>query len=68
MLHKFRISTVFGLGSWKKTCVVFAIKKPYLLILDFVSTWILNILHYLDCGRTWTEFQKFRTGSGSENT
>jgi len=52
----------------EKNCVIFVIKKMFMFnFLDFIWTWILNFLNLLDYDWTWTEFQKFRTGSGSQN-
>ena len=52
----------------EKNCDVFVIKKQYFVnISDIIWNWILNFLTFLDYGWTWTEFQKFRTGSGLQN-
>jgi len=48
----------------EKKCVIFVIKKFYVVnVLDYIWTWILNLLNFLGYGWTWTEFLKFRTGS-----
>jgi len=54
----------------EKNCVIFVIKKLYFVnFFDFIWTWTFNFKTFrlLDCGWTWTEFWKFRTGSGSQN-
>ena len=52
----------------EKICVIFVIKKLYFAnFLYFIWTSISNFFHFLDYGWTWTEFQNFRTGSGSHN-
>jgi len=52
----------------EKNCDVFVINKLYFVnILDFISTWILNFFTFLDYGWTWTHFEIFSTGPGSQN-
>ena len=66
LLHKFKVRIRTEL--MEKNCIIFAIKELYFLnFLDYIWTAILNFLNFLDYGWTWTEFSKFRTGSGSQN-
>ena len=65
MLHKFKIRTGFGPSQLKRIAQFLLLK--ICILLNF-WTWIFNFLKFLDYGWTWTEFQKFRTGSGSQNT
>jgi len=40
-----------------ENCAIFVIKKLFLLIfLDFIWTWILNVLNILDYDWTWINF------------
>ena len=38
-------------------------KLYFVYFLDFIWTWIFNLLNFLDYGWTWTEYSKFRFGS-----
>jgi len=37
------------------------------IFLNFIWTWAFHLKNILDCGWTWTEFKKFRTGFGLQN-
>ena len=65
------VNCVINLGSrpdWialmEKNCVIFVIEKLYFV--NFLDLDFLFQKNSLNCGWIWTEFWKFRTGSGSQ--
>ena len=50
----------------EKKCGILVVKRLHFFnILDFI--WTLHLKNIFDCGWTWTEFLKIRTGSGLQN-
>jgi len=45
----------------------FVKRLHFSIFLAFFWAWSLHLKTILDCGWTWTEFRKIRTGSGSPN-